>query len=688
MYLSKLKISNYRSIKNLDLKFFKGKNVIVGKNNAGKSNIIRAIDLLLGEGSPTYHKSENITEKDFHCGDFTKPIFIFCELTRDENESLNYDEIYKCLGFKYHAEDRAWDREQGKWVGNSTRHILSETSLDAFWSDLDAIMNIGEDEVTNVYVNPKLKHQQAFEDQLENKYCFAFAFRATINESKRVHKEIRFFYREDSRYRWIMAFSAPVRCEFLQSAIIPSFRDPSNELRISQWGWYGKLLKNYINSDDKELREAFTTLKLASDGVFENLKTAINNSKVRIAFPGTQVSFQFNPEAKVDVYKSALIYVDDGFNSLLQDKGSGIQSAVIIGLFHYYTRNIAHASCSLLAIEEPEVYLHPQARRVISNRLDDFLEGGKNQVIMTSHSPEFIANAHDDLNIVLVTKTAEAGTVATNTSFTDSKEKQILVKIQNSEMFFADSVILVEGGDKYILEMIAQFYGREIKPFLGPNWLNDKNVSVISVGGKSEFWKYYKKLSELKIQCFILADFDFFLRKFNEFLTNVGAKQKSIDEVNTIKGRLGIQDLPLKKKVIEAIDDFQAFLDSEGLELNYKEIRVKLKDPFKTKKLSQIDTQHHESIRLILDKYRALGICFLENELEDYYTEDCKKIIKSVGGKEERPIYIASKVMLGQENITDLIEHSEFVRFLDKITSVYNVEDTSPKNDGVEVPLG
>ena len=41
------------------------KNIIIGKNNSGKSNIMRAIDLMLGEKSPTYVNSENITEDDF-----------------------------------------------------------------------------------------------------------------------------------------------------------------------------------------------------------------------------------------------------------------------------------------------------------------------------------------------------------------------------------------------------------------------------------------------------------------------------------------------------------------------------------------------------------------------------------------------------------------------------------------------
>jgi putative ATP-dependent endonuclease of the OLD family len=80
MYLSCLYIENYRSI-------------IVGKNNSGKSNIIKAIDLLLGERSPTWHKSDNISENDFYQGKTNNEIFIWCELKKEHDEQLNYGEM-------------------------------------------------------------------------------------------------------------------------------------------------------------------------------------------------------------------------------------------------------------------------------------------------------------------------------------------------------------------------------------------------------------------------------------------------------------------------------------------------------------------------------------------------------------------------------------------------------------------
>src|SRR5712671_5085725 len=108
MYLSRLYIKNYRSIHELDLRFAKGKNVIIGRNNAGKSNIVKALDIVLGERTPTYPKLDNITENDFYswkegsngetiCRS-SNDLFIWCELNRDVGEALNYQEIYKCYG--------------------------------------------------------------------------------------------------------------------------------------------------------------------------------------------------------------------------------------------------------------------------------------------------------------------------------------------------------------------------------------------------------------------------------------------------------------------------------------------------------------------------------------------------------------------------------------------------------------
>lgn len=45
MYISKIHIKNYRTYDDLEIKFNDRINIIIGHNNAGKSNLIKAISL-------------------------------------------------------------------------------------------------------------------------------------------------------------------------------------------------------------------------------------------------------------------------------------------------------------------------------------------------------------------------------------------------------------------------------------------------------------------------------------------------------------------------------------------------------------------------------------------------------------------------------------------------------------------
>ena len=72
MKISRVYIENYRSIKKLD--FSPGNYcVLIGENNAGKSNILKAVNLVLGETWPT---DRTFTDEDFHNQDTTNDIII------------------------------------------------------------------------------------------------------------------------------------------------------------------------------------------------------------------------------------------------------------------------------------------------------------------------------------------------------------------------------------------------------------------------------------------------------------------------------------------------------------------------------------------------------------------------------------------------------------------------------------
>jgi putative ATP-dependent endonuclease of OLD family len=82
MYLKSLKISNFRKFQNLDVKFTKGLNLLVGENDAGKTAIIDAIKYVLHTQS----------------FDYIRPSYEDFYLEATQNEMNRADEFYiECI---------------------------------------------------------------------------------------------------------------------------------------------------------------------------------------------------------------------------------------------------------------------------------------------------------------------------------------------------------------------------------------------------------------------------------------------------------------------------------------------------------------------------------------------------------------------------------------------------------------
>jgi len=643
MYLHRMFIKNYRSIKELDLNFSKGKNIIIGRNNCGKSNIIKAINLILGENSPNYAKSENITDNDFYSwkesdGKNTiiheaNDIFIWCELKRDKDEILNYDEIYKCFGFYVHSEIIDWE-------GRRPIKEPIRMSKDELPTTYDNIFELTEDDSPGKdYINPKKRTFSVLEQEFDAMHDFTFAFRAYKDEYNNIIKEIRFLYREDSSRDWILAFKAPIRNEFIQSAIIPSFRDPQNQLRLTNWTWFGKLINHltFEHNDSTELKDAFDKVKGVADKIFRDLKQNVENSAMDVAFPGTELHFHFNADTKKDLYKNCLIYIDDGFKSQLIEKGSGIQSATIIGLFNYYTQYVNTITSALLCIEEPEIYLHPHARRVISDRLDDFLNEDKNQVILSTHSVEFIRTI-SDINVILVNKGNE-GSKALPVKIRDFKH--LLIDNNKNELFFADKVIVCEGFDDFILRAVAKE--------LFPKQLDEKNVSIVSVGGKNNISQLTKLIIKLGIKCFVFADFDYILRDKNDERDKYSAKAH--ENVLNLGQNFFNQKCILGDKGYDMISKLQRIR---------KQIKENCEKEFYTAKtLSSI--QGDELTKLLI-QLRQNGVGILNGEIEN-----CSKDTSFMSPDKKfdlKKVYDLNLLLTSGEKITDFIDTNEIQEFL------------------------
>lgn len=111
------------------------------------------------------------------------------------------------------------------------------------------------------------------------------------------------------------------------------------------------------------------------------------------------VTIRTTSEYRQALRRSLEVFVDDGTDTALSLKGDGIKSLTAIALLQRISRSSSASRSLILAIEEPESHLHPRAvhalRRVIVGM------SNTNQVILTTHSPVLVDRSTPSRNIVV-----------------------------------------------------------------------------------------------------------------------------------------------------------------------------------------------------------------------------------------------------------------------------------------------
>lgn len=678
MYISGVCIRNYRSLKAIDLTFHEGKNVIVGKNNSGKSNIIKAIDLVVGEKYPTY---QTFDINDFYAEmnnggklSYSSSFTIILELKHGSSDELSYCED-ELLGY--------------------TKKIPYFTYTNV------PIINPKTNDINDDFLYYDGKYVKGAPHYKQTDWCTSTDMSIMLNDIHRKifvflhvvregHEFVKYFgiiLEKGAVCQFIYGINNNLRNCLLTSVIIPAIRSPYSNLKINNYSWYSKLLKERWHTGSqnvqRELVELNDRVKLEANNLFAPVMNDISEL-ISNTINAKSVNFRLLNNNSADMYKTASIYVDDGFETELEHKGTGTQSVVIISLFAHYCKSM-HKSGSLLAIEEPECYLHPHARRALSSSFDYFIRDDKsdkpnNQIILTTHSPDFLRNTPME-NIQIIrknSKTGESYVVSIpkdDPSISAYKQKiEKIINLKHAEMLFADCVILVEGGEEHLISLIADLEKKEGQP---ENPLDKYNISVVNVGGKSNFTVYINLLGKLGINYYVIADFDYLyagkdilklkpemeILKLDSSIPDVDLKtRKELLEfvrecINTLSSE------PDKTKIRERITDPSSYdgqyvfnaiettcLNNE-VTLELKAVWEFLKGKYTKPKINLsliLESDNKALIHSVETILRALYqnehlYILKKGELEDYYTEEGKKI---PGGKEIKAIGIADEVYM------------------------------------------
>jgi len=203
------------------------------------------------------------------------------------------------------------------------------------------------------------------------------------------------------------------------------------------------------------------------------------------------------------------------------EMGMGIQALIMMAALKAYSLiNIKEKNP--IFIDEPELYLHPQAQRVFYKQLREMSYNGL-QIFYATHSSNFLSTEYFD-EVCLVRKTKENGTTINKCKIDDFIEdfkirypdldindisfrmyiKKAFECTGNSqrshEAFFAKKIILVEGeSEQIILPLLFDKVGFD---------LDKEGVTIVNCGGKSELDRFYRIYNEFKIPCYIVFDGD------------------------------------------------------------------------------------------------------------------------------------------------------------------------------------
>ena len=332
-------------------------------------------------------------------------------------------------------------------------------------------------------------------------------------------------------------------------------RDKASQSIIGQLNGLIERFEELVDRNNQDNEEAWHTVRQLEESLSIGL-AAITPQQGQVKLiphrPLTNVN---------DIFLKSDLRIDDGVELDFSQHGLGLQRSFIVSMLNTWCEKIAYDNESdyLFAIEEPEIYLHPHATRVLLNQLEKIAKA--NQVLFTTHASEFI-NRVPLKHVFIVRRQNQDRKVCSNIQQPNLSTlgKDELVKVQRylredrSDMLFARSVILVEGqAELFALPMFAQTLGLD---------LDQAGVSVVHVNGINNMRVYHHILQAFGIPHVMLIDGDsqttarrekyekytdklfVFDVDFEYQLAYALAEERALEIVNTCRQRKGVDPLP------------------------------------------------------------------------------------------------------------------------------------------------
>lgn len=542
MYLKRLILENFRSYKNIEIDFVDNLNVIIGKNDIGKSTILEALDIFFGEEKIKI----DFSDKNVFCGNH---ISIRCCFKVDTSKEYLIDTDVKTNlkdEFLLNENDeleikKVWDCSKGKITAASLKTFLICYYPNEFANKplptlkIEELRKVLEKEdiafaLSELQNNNELKNLNIGLDI--GPYNPDIDKKVPIEFDKRKRAEIRKAIYSVSNLQKISRIEMPIDKEDGKNI----WESLSKDLPL-----YFLFQSDRVNKDtDKEVQDPLKVItKRAIETVSDKLEEVtklIKESAEIIGEETIEKLKEMNPElAKVlkpDVSTKAwdtlfsFSFIGDD-NIPMNKRGSGVRRLITLNYFRAEAerKNIENKSI-IYAIEEPETAQHPDHQNLLINALNELAHKDNYQVILTTHSPEVAKQLKNENLLFIDKKDGE------NYLVNDNQKLKAISNTLGLTSYIGKLVICLEGTNDISFLTNLNKYIPEFNEIID---LEKEKIKMIPMGGSSLMnWVDKEYLEGSNVIEFHLYDRDTD-EKYKSSIDKVNERKNSSKGILTMK---------------------------------------------------------------------------------------------------------------------------------------------------------
>lgn len=455
--IDKIRIDGFRGLRDFEMEL-KSTTVLTGMNNVGKTSILKALQLAMGNRYA-------VTMEDFNIHDGIRIGKIIVDVRivsvdNDGNREANFNEDWEI----YFGSDNF------QLDGDGNAMICLRTTVSVNPADSSILS--------------EQKALTAWDELTGNWKGIA------TTDIKLKKDNIPFFYIEPQR------------------DIIDDLKNKSSYL--------GKMLSHIEDEyDEANLEDLEKKIKELNDATIQNSATLSDIqtmlAEVDAALDRHDSQVTITPFAKKlrDLNKNMSIQYGDTHDCFPMDyHGMGTRSWSSIMTFKAFLKHntdvIEHSDADskiyfpIIAFEEPEAHLHSNAQKQLYTQIADM----KGQKVIATHSPYIAACANlSEINVIYKDGIqVKCGNLEPKTLDNDEQRK-IRQKVINTygEMFFSKAIVLFEGEteDQALPIFAEKFFGKPAFTY---------GINFISVGGAGQYAPFIYFCRKYNIPWYIFSD--------------------------------------------------------------------------------------------------------------------------------------------------------------------------------------